>query len=71
MACCTRGEAASDRIIDDLLERLTCAMDLVLQQPNHVGIERQRGPHQGIMMPRTESVKMTNFTGSKSLVLGH
>jgi hypothetical protein len=33
-------------------------MRLVAEHPGHVGIERQRSPHAGIMMPRRGSVKM-------------
>ena len=52
-------ETTSERVIDHLLEGLAEAMNLLLDHPGHVGVERQRCPHEVIMMPSIVVVKMT------------
>jgi hypothetical protein len=44
------GEPAAERVVDHLLEGLSLTMDLVLDHPNHVRVERQGGSHAIIMM---------------------
>lgn len=54
----SRGEPTPERVVDHLLERLSKTVDLLFDQPGHVGVERQRRSHEDIMMLRGTSVKM-------------
>jgi hypothetical protein len=51
-------QAAPESVVDDLLEWLTLPMHLLCDHAGDVGIERQRGSHVVIMMPRYGAVKM-------------
>jgi hypothetical protein len=52
------SEAAPQRVVNHLLEGLPQAVNLVLDQPGDVGVQRQRRPHEGIMMLHPVFVKM-------------
>ena len=52
-------ETTSERVVDHLLEGLAEAMNLLLDHPGHVGVERQCCPHEVIMMTSIGVVKMT------------
>jgi hypothetical protein len=44
-------QPAPERFVDDLLDRLSLPMRLLLEQPSDIRLERQGGPHEDIMMP--------------------
>jgi len=55
----SRLEATAQDLVDDLLEWLARAMDLLLDHLGDVGVQRQRGTHGDIMMLAQERVKMS------------
>src|SRR5262245_45732141 len=58
-------EPAPERVIDHLLERFPEAVDLLLDHPGHVRIQRQGCPHRVIMMLLTTIVKMPTVRRSE------
>jgi hypothetical protein len=52
------GEPATKRVVDDLLHGPSLTMYSILQESNHVRVERQGGRHAGIMARHIDGIKM-------------
>jgi len=59
------GQCPPQGIVDYLFRRRPPAMDSVFDEPGDVGIQSQRGAHQGIIVPYNRGIKMFQSIASR------
>jgi len=58
-----RGQRSPEGFVDDLLHGAPLAMRGILEEPGHVGIERQGGTHADIIVSDTRNIHVTCIVG--------